>query len=101
MTLNQLETLTEDELCLCLFIVNVTFPIESPKMELTSRQLTWLKHDALVKKLLDAFPRLKSDAHPIYTSLMQKLGVCVQIKQHEQPRTENTGSNQCPQTPSI
>jgi hypothetical protein len=89
MTLNQLETLNEDELALCLFINNVTFPMDFPKLELTPRQLTWLRHDALVKKLLDAFPRLKSDAHPIYTSLMQKLGVCVQIKQ--QPTNIITG----------
>ena len=91
MTLNQLESLTEDELCLCLYIVNVTFPVECPKMEFTPRQLTWLKHDALVKKLTDAFPRLKHEAHPIYSSLLTKLGIQHQIK-YEQPQPPVSGS---------
>jgi hypothetical protein len=44
----------------------------------------------LIKKLLDAFPRLKPEAHPIYSSMMQKLGIKVEIK--PQPITQPTGS---------
>ena len=101
MTLNQLEDLTEDELALVLYVVNVIAPLEVPKMQFEPRQLTWFKHDMLIKKLLDSFNKLKPEGHATYTSLMQKLGVCVQIKQNEPPRTENTGSNQCPQTSSL
>ena len=64
--------------------------MECPKIELTARRLTWLRHDMLIKKLLDAFPRLKPEAHPIYSSMMQKLGVKIEIKQ--QPITQPTGS---------
>lgn len=101
MTLNQLETLTEDELAIALYVVNVIAPPDVPKMTFEPRHLTWFKHDMLIKKLLDSFNKLKPEGHATYTSLMQKLGVCVQIKQNEPPRTENTGSNQCPQTSSI
>ena len=90
MTLNQLQTLTEDELCLCLFIVNVTFPTKN--IEYDSNNLTWIRHDMLIKKLSDAFPRLKEEAHPIFVSLMEKLGIQVEIKKQEPalpPPSEN------------
>lgn len=101
MTLAQLEDLNEDELALVLYVVNVIAPPDVPKMTFEPRHLTWFKHDMLIKKLLDCFPKLTPEGHATYTSLMQKLGVCVQIKQNEPPRTENTGSNQCPQTSSL
>lgn len=71
MTLNQLETLSEDELALCLYVCNITFSLEAPKIELNARELTWLRHDMLVKKMIDAFPRIKPDGHAIYLSLME------------------------------
>ena len=86
---------------MALVIVNVIAPPVAPVMTFEPRHLTWFKHDSLIKKFLEVFPRLKPEGHATYVSLMQKLGVCVQIKQHEQPKTENTGSNQCPQIPSI
>lgn len=101
MTLNQLEDLNEDELAMALVIVNHINPPDLPKMTFEPRHLTWFKHDQLIKKLLDAFRKLKPEGHATYTSLMQKLGVCVQIKPHEQPRTENTGSNNSPPTSSF
>lgn len=101
MTLNQLETLTEDELALALYVVNVVAPPVLPKMTFEPRHLTWFRHDMLIKKLLDSFTKLKPEGHATYTSLMQKLGVKVEIKQNETPRTETTGSHQCPQTSSI
>ena len=103
MTLNQLETLTEEELALALVIVNVIAPPAMPVMTFEPRHLTWFKHDSLIKKFLEVFPRLKPEGHATYALLMQKLGVKVEIKHNpnEPPRAENTGSNQCPQTPSI
>ena len=101
MTLNQLNSLTDEELGIVLVVVNHISPIESPKMQFEPRQLTWFKHDALVKKLLDSFNRLKPEGHDTYVSLMQKLGVKVEIKKHEPQRTEDTGSNQCPPTASV
>ena len=101
MTLAQLHSLSEEELAMALVIVNHISPPESPKMTFEPRHLTWFKHDMLIKKLLDSFNKLKPEGHATYTSLMQKLGVCVQINQNEPPRTENTGSDQCPQTSSL
>lgn len=84
MTLNQLKELDEDELSICLYIVNVVSPITLPKMEFKPKQLVWFRHDMLVKKLLDAFPSLKPEGHAIYSSLLKKLGVQHEIK-YEQP----------------
>ena len=91
MTLNQLETLTEDELALALYIVNVVASPAVPIMTFEPKHLTWFKHDMLIKKFLEVFPRLKPEGHATYTSLMQKLGVCIQIKQ--QPTNIITGQS--------
>jgi hypothetical protein len=79
MTLSQLDSLTDEELGICLVVVNVLLPVKPP-MEINERGLTWFKHDALMKKLLDAFPRLKPEGHATYISLMEKLGMKVEIK---------------------
>ena len=80
MTLNQLGTLTEDELAIALYIVNVIAPPTSPQIEFGPRHLTWFKHDALVRKLVDAFPQLLPEGHTTYCSMMEKLGVKGEIK---------------------
>jgi hypothetical protein len=101
MTLVQLEDLNEDELAMALYIVNVVAPPAVPKMTFEPRHLTWFRHQELINKFLGIFNQLKPEGHATYVSLMQKLGVCVQIKPNEQPRTENTGSHQQAQTPSL
>lgn len=78
MTLNQLESLTEDELAMCLYVVNVISPPDIPKVEFTARNLTWFRHDMLVQKLVDATPKVKEEAHDIYFSLLGKLGVKIE-----------------------
>lgn len=78
MTINQLSSLDEQELQMSLYIVNVISPIK-PSMEILPHELPWLKHDMLVKKLLDAFQQVKPEYHSIYISLMQKLGVKIEI----------------------
>ncbi len=90
MTLAQLEDLNEDELAMVLYVVNHIAPPVVPQMTFEPRNLTWFKHDELIKKMLNSFSRLKPEGHAIYVSLMQKLGVCIEIKQ--QPPTEQTGS---------
>src|ERR1035437_8333701 len=103
MTLNQLNGLTDEELGMALVVGNHISPIESPKMTFEPRHLTWFKHDTLIKKFLDVFPRLKPAGHATYVSLMQKLRVCIRIKQNpnEPPRAENNGSNPCSPTSGI
>jgi hypothetical protein len=97
MTLNQLNILNEQELAMILYVVNVISPPESPKMEFEKRHLVWFKHDQLVKKMVDAFPKLLPEGYPIYLTLMNKLGVKGEIKYPHPPlpvteSTQNTGS---------
>ena len=106
MTLNQLSDLNEDELALILVIVNDIAPPVLPKMTFEPRHLTWFKHDQLIKKLIDIFPKLNPEGHATYVSLMQKLGVSVQIQQPPPPNeikagTETTGSIGCPSSQSL
>jgi hypothetical protein len=103
MTPNQLETLTDDELEVALYIVNVIAPPAIPVMTFEPQHLTWFKHDSLIKKFLEVFPRLKPERHTTYVSLMQKLGVKVEIKQNpnEPSRAKNTGNNPSTPIPSI
>lgn len=80
MKLAQLESLTEDELEMMLYIISVVNPPSSPKLdEWKPHNLTWFKHDALVKRLMDSFPRVLPEGHEIFVSMMQKIGIAVQI----------------------
>lgn len=81
MTLNQLNTLTDDELGIALYIVNHISPPIIPPPPFEPRNLTWWKHQALVQIFIDAFPQIKPEGHPIYTSLMEKLGIKIEIKE--------------------
>jgi hypothetical protein len=113
MTLNQLETLTDEELALALVIVNDIAPPVLPKGPFEPRHLTWFNHEQLIKKFLEIFSKLTPDGHATYVSLMQKLGVCIQIQQHPIPNpneinpptneaeTETAASIGCPSTASI
>ena len=54
MTLNQLETLTEDEICMALYVVNVLQPV-APKLDIPPHGLTWFRKGELEKKLIVSF----------------------------------------------
>lgn len=103
MTINQLETLTESELEMILYIVNIIDPMTFPKVEFQPRTLTWFKHKMLVQKLVNAFPRVLPEGHATYQSLMNKLGVQGEIRYETPsvtpPAAEITSSN--PLTSSI
>lgn len=88
MTLQQVTELNEQELAIVLYVVNVLSPVVAPKMEFEARHLTWFKHDALVKKLADSFVHLKPEGHATYTSLMEKLGVKIEIKSQPVPQAQ-------------
>ena len=98
MTLNQLQILTEDEVEMCLYFVNVIAHSGVPKTEFKPRDLTWFNRDLLIKKLLDNFASLNQEGHSVYVSLMHKLGVKIEIKVEQPPKTstetstENTSS---------
>lgn len=107
MTLNQLYSLDEQELALLLYIVNVINPLDFPKLDFQPRNLTWFKHDMLIKKLTDAFPRLNRDGHELYVSMLEKLGVKFEIKYEEpkieisQPVSENISNSALTPTASL
>ncbi len=103
MTLNQLNDLTESERDICLYVVSVIFPVDGLVIETFKPiHLTWLKDDVLIQKLIAAFPHVLPEAHSIYVSLMEKLGVKGQIQHIPVPptppvtpvqNTEQSGSN--------
>jgi len=106
MTLNQLHSLTEEELDMLFYIVNVLFPPTSPQIcMLVPRQLTWFKHDALIKKIVEAFPKVLPEGHATYTSLLEKLGVKIEIKYQPPPppvvETPVTSSVETPVSASV
>lgn len=84
MTLNQLNSLDEQELGLALYVINVLAPPGSPKVEFKPKNLTWFRRGVLEKKFLDIFPMLKPEGHATYSSLLNKLGIQHEIK-YEQP----------------
>lgn len=78
MTQHQIEECTEPELELLLFVVNVIFPTIGIEYDLNS--IKWMKQDVLIKKLQDSFPKLNSEGHPIFISLMSRFGIVVNIE---------------------
>ena len=100
MTLNQLGDLTEEELAMALVIVNEIAPPVLPKGPFEPKHLLWFRHDQLIKKFIDIFPKLKTEGHAIYVTLMQKLGVCIQINQSPAPDANRAETKACtPTTP--
>ena len=99
MTLNQLQSLTEDELAICLYVVNVIDPMTCPKMEFEPRNLTWFRHEFLIRKLVNAFPKLLPEGHATYVSLLAKLGYVFEIP--KQPTSPETSSVNPTPTPEV
>lgn len=92
MTLTQFESLSFEELALASVIINEINPPELiEKIDFTPKQLLWFRHDLLIKRILEVFPRLKPEGHAIYSSLLTKLGVQHEIK-YEQPPQPVTAS---------
>jgi len=94
MTINQLDTLTEEELAMALIIINDICPIEGRNHEVSARGLTWIKPNILIQKLVSAFPSIKIEGHSVYSSLMEKLGVKGEIKYETPPASNLTASSE-------
>jgi hypothetical protein len=94
MTLDQLNSLDENELAMALYIVNHISPPSALKVELTPRNLTWFKHHMLIQKIVDVFPQVLPESHGTFSSLLQKMGVTITIKKMEPviPASEVTAS---------
>lgn len=84
MTLAQLESLDDMELALILYIINNVYPVDIPKMQFEPRHLTWFRKGVLEERIQRSFPLLEKSAHPVFSSLLNKLGVAHEIR-YEQP----------------
>ena len=52
---HHIDNLTDDEIGVLFYIVNIALPITCPKIEFDFNSIKWYKHDMLAKKLLEAF----------------------------------------------
>jgi hypothetical protein len=91
MTLDQLNSLTESEICLALYVVNHIKPIK-PQWELSPIGLTWLKKGVLEMKLVESVSWVQPEAVPTFSSLLTKLGIAHEIKQGPPPELPVTQS---------
>ena len=73
MRISQLQSLTEEELQLLLYIVNVVEPLTIPKIEIGPKELLWFRHDALLWKLSQQESKLTPEGQTIFQGLMAKL----------------------------
>lgn len=65
--------LTEDELGLLLYIVNVVEPMTLPKMEIGVKELPWLRQQQLVEKLIRQNDKLTPEGQAILKTLVAKV----------------------------
>ncbi len=73
MRMDTIKFLTEDELALLLYIVNVVEPMTFPKMEIGVKELPWLRQKLLVEKLARQHDKLKPEGLEILKTLVSKI----------------------------
>ena len=73
MRISQLQSLTQEELELLLYVVNIIEPLTAPKIEIGPKQLLWFKHDMLLRKLANQESKLTPEGQVIFKGLMDKL----------------------------
>jgi len=72
MRISQVQSLSEEELSLLLYIVNVIHPIK-PGPEITPNLLPTIRHDALLWIVSQQEPKLTAAGKIVFQSLMVKL----------------------------
>jgi len=92
MTLNQLESLNEQEINMMLYVVNVISHPGIPKIEFSPIHCTWFRDGVLNDKLLKALPSVNAEGRNTYLSLLNKLGV--KVEQNVCP-IQNEITNSC------
>ena len=60
MRISQLQSLTQEELQLLLYVVNMVEPLTFLKREIGPKQLLWFKHEMLVQKLTESRIKINS-----------------------------------------
>jgi hypothetical protein len=72
MRISQVKSLSEEELSLLLYIVNIIHPIK-PGPEITPKLLPTIRHDALLWIVSQQEPKLTDAGKLVFQSLMTKL----------------------------
>jgi hypothetical protein len=73
MTFSQLKSLTDDELQLLFYVVNVLSPTTLPQIEYDYNSITWIRHQLLIQKLISVEPQIKDEFKEVFDRLMSKL----------------------------
>lgn len=75
MKLQQLESLTEDELAMLWFILNKVNPPVIAGFELEPSLFVSIKHRRLMDRILQCAQHVKEEHHAVFTGLVNKLKV--------------------------
>jgi len=94
MRISQLQSLTQDELSLLLYIVNVIEPLQAPKIEIGLKELLWFKHDFLIQKVARQESKLTPDGKIIFQRLMAKLNKTTEQEIDEYASSSKSESTQ-------
>lgn len=73
MTLEQLKSLTEDEVLMLWYIINKIEPAVMPGIELEPGLFTSVNREALLNRINKAKPLVKEEHIEIYNSIVSKL----------------------------
>jgi hypothetical protein len=94
-TLQELDSLTEQEKDMLFYICNVLFPIRPPfpteedKYPVATCFILAAIRDSVIQRITSAEPKIKEEALEIYNGLRSKLGLSlVEIKKVEPPKEE-------------
>ena len=87
MRIGQLKSLTESELSLLSYIVNLKDPPDSPRMEFKPNHLLWFKKDVLLNKIKKNHQELNDEGKIIFESLSSKLNKTIEQEREEYEHT--------------
>ena len=73
MRISQLQSLTNSEVSLILYIVNDVEPIIGPKMNIGKKELLWIRHNSLVQKLTRQQEKLTDEGKSVLNQILAKL----------------------------
>jgi hypothetical protein len=73
MRIEQLNSLTEDELAMLWGFVNIVKPVIIQNVELDPSLFTSINHRKLMDRLINSKKLLKEEHHPIFDGLVNKL----------------------------
>jgi len=96
MRISQLQSLTQEELQLLLYIVNDIDPL-SPFFKfgmISPRELLWFKHDMLIQKVARQEQKLTPDGKFIFQGLMAKLNKTTEQEIDEYASSSKSESTQ-------